>query len=440
VGVVAASAGIVLGVSAAVWYVQSKAALTATANTIYPGHRLSAGGQGNVAWLFDQPASPFVAAAPPKALRGLTVLANGHPMAGNQSEVAPAWLPLPVLLLVVLAVLVTLRRRARTKDGDGTRDGQAGVPEGQAGVPDGDAGVPDGQPLFWTTIAVSAAAVLLLAWSVLPLPGWFGALTLLNRVPGVRTSLALGLVALVLLAIGSTVLREVRWSVPWLAGWGVALAGTCWLMVWATNALPWGTAGQPHLRRLLLLAVLLAAGFTLVAMGRFRVIASVVLIVVAVTTWAVVNPWYRGLGPLVKDPIVRAMEPLAKGATPARVAVYGNATLDALVQSSGVVTLSGLTVYPDADVWRSLAPDQMDAWNNYAKYAWVADGTVNPAHIVSVDTTARTLRINPCAPQTLALHIDWVVSSTALQFSCLTPVDQIQRGATTIYRYRVAAS
>ena len=176
------------------------------------------------------------------------------------------------------------------------------------------------------------------------------------------------------------------------------------------------------------------------AAGRLLTVAGVVLVVASAATWAVVNPVYRGLGPLVNDPLVRAMEPLAAGANPARVAVFGSLTLDALVESSGVVTLSGLTVYPDQDVWKTLAPTQEADWNNYAKYIWVADATATPARIVSAGSTARVLRIDPCAPQTLALHLDWVVADSDLSsFSCLRPVDTIKRGRTVIYRYRVTA-
>jgi len=108
------------------------------------------------------------------------------------------------------------------------------------------------------------------------------------------------------------------------------------------------------------------------------------------------------------------------------------------VQGSGVVTLSGLTVYPDAAVWLTLAPTQEEEWNNYGKYTWVADASANPAVIVSSGSTSRVLRIDPCAPQTLALHLDWVVADTDLaSFSCLRPVDTIKRGKTLLYRYRV---
>jgi len=438
---VVASAGAVLAVAGGVWYLQSRDALIATANTIYPGQRIATSAGGNVAWLFDQPSSPFAASVPARALRGPSVAANGHVVLANQSEISSAWLPLPILVVVVAAVvLVSVRRRrgsaqvAPAPAGDGMGTGE------EATVGDGAEVGAGGPPLLWTTVCVAASGLLLLAWSVLPLPAWVGQLTLLDRVEGVRTSLALGLVAVLLVAIGAATLRDVPSSRLWTALWVVAAATTVWLTAWATDALPWGPVAPPHLTRVLAVAGVFAVAFALLAAGRVLTVAGVVLVVASAATWAVVNPVYRGLGPLVNDPLVRAMEPLAAGASPARVAVFGSLTLDALVESSGVVTLSGLTVYPDRDVWQTLAPTQEAAWNNYAKYVWVADATATPARIVSAGSTARVLRIDPCAPQTLALHLDWVVADSNLSsFSCLTPVDTIQRGRTVIYRYRVTA-
>jgi hypothetical protein len=433
---IAVSAGVVVAVTGGAWYLQSRDALIATANTIYPGQRLAEAGQGNVAWLFDQPSSPFVAAAPARALRGATLAANNDILFANQSEVASAWLPLPLLLLLVAALVFAFVRARREPPITELSEAARGDEAAQVNE------VATGQsvPLLWTTVGVAAAGLLLLAWAVVPLPSWTGKITLLDRVPGVRTSLALGLVAVLLVAIGSVVLRDVKWSRRWQALWAVAALATVWLSVWASNALPWGADGSPQFAPLLIDAAFFAVAFTLVASGKVVRTALVALVVASIATFVVVNPWYRGLGPLVTDPVVRAMEPLAAGPTPARVAVYGNATLDALVQSSGVVTLSGLTVYPDANVWKTLAPDQEEDWNNYSKYAWVADASVNPALIISASTTQRILRINPCAPQTLALKMDWAVSGTPLSFPCLRLYDQIKRGASYVYRYKVVSS
>ena len=473
VAVVVTVAGSV-AVPVAVWFAQSHAALVATTNTIYPGQRLAGAGQGNVAWLFDQMSSPFAAVASPLALRGRSVMANGKVVLANQSEIASAWLPLPVVLVALVAVVVVLARRpspgvdilsARTAAGTvtGTVAETDAAPVADAlpsplapvadpvadpvahggartGTTSGD-GEPRKPRLLWTTVGVAAAGTLLVAWALLPLPDWFGQLTLLNRVPGQRTSLALGLVAVLLLAIASSTLRGAPLPQRWLAAWSGAVVATIWLMVWAANALPWGPAGAPHLKRLALLTAVFAVAFTLVACGRGLRVALAILVVGSVGTWVMVNPLYRGLGPLTNDPVVKAMEPLAAGPSPARVAVFGNLTLNALVQSSGVVTVSGLTVYPDATVWATLAPDQESEWNNYNKYLWVADATASPARIVSSGTTVRVLRINPCAPQTLALGIDWVVADSDLSaFTCLRPAGTIRRGAVLVYRYRVAAS
>ena len=462
---VCATTAATLAVPVAGWLVQSHSALVATTNTIYPGQRLASAGQGNVAWLFDQMSSPFAALAPAISLRGPSVMADGRVILANQSEIASGWLPLPIVIMTLVSIVVLAQRRLRTPapsgepgGGTATRETVASIgaaagagldtrpadidttaaAEGAGTATSGGQEQEPGRRFLWAAVGVAAAGVVLLAWSLVPLPDWLGKVTLLNRVPGQRTSLALGLVTILLLAMGSASLRGVRWPRPWVLAWGAATATTVWLMVWAADVLPWGRSGQPHLGSLLLVAVAFAVAFTLVATGTALRTGLAVLVVGSFATWALVNPLYQGLGPLTNDPLVRAMEPLAAGPNPARVAVFGSLTLDALVQGSGVVTLSGLTVYPDAAVWLTLAPTQEEEWNNYGKYTWVADASANPAVIVSSGSTSRVLRIDPCAPQTLALHLDWVVADTDLaSFSCLRPVDTIKRGKTLLYRYRV---
>lgn len=436
-----------------VWYLQGEAAIAAQAGTYYPGSRTSQGGQGVVAWLFDAPVNPWVAAAPHDALRSPSTNALGTLVGSNQSEVSSVWLPLPILVVLVVAVLLALRgatRAVAVADVPAVADGSqvSGVPAAageempSAVQPARSSDLADTPPLFWTTIGTSCSLLLLLTWSLLPLPAWFGKLTLLDRVPGARTALALGLGATVLLAIGATVLGRTRKSWPWVIVWVLAGIGTTWLMTWAGRALPWGVVGEPPLLTLTAVSAFFAAGFTLLMWRRAAPYAVTLLVVGSIASWALVNPWYVGLGPLTRDPLVRAMEPLAKGPRPARVAVYGSQTLAALVQSSGVEMLSDLTVYPDAQVWALLAPSQRVLWNNYAKYRWVPDRSVGPtAVIVPVQGTMMRLLIDPCSPRTLALGMTWAVSSRPLVgYPCLSPYDVIRRGPgsrSLVYRYRV---
>jgi hypothetical protein len=472
--VTAGAAAAVVVPTLLVWYVQGAAAIAAQAGTYYPGDRVSEGGEGVVSWLFDAPANPWVAAAPSRALRGGAVSVLGEMTMSNQSEQASVWLPLPILAVLVVAVLLALRRTTRAAAAAGFQQvagevGQAvddgaraeGEPVGEpmavelvappspGVVPPESASGPhsdDGNTLpalFWTTIGTTCSLLVLLAWSLLPLPAWFGRITLLDRVPGVRVPLALGLGATVLLAIGAEVLGRTRKTWPWVAAWVLAVAVTIWVMTWAGRALPWGDVEQPPVQQLLAVSALFAVGFALLAWRRAAPYAVALLVVGSISSWVLVNPWYVGLGPLTTDPVVRAMAPLAEGTHPARVAVYGPETLAALVQSSGVEMLSDLTVYPDASVWESLAPTQRYFWNNYAKYQWVADPTVGPTAVIQpIQGTVQRLLIDPCAPRTLDLDINWAVSARPLVgYPCLFPYDVIVRGPAKkqqlVYRYKV---
>ena len=449
--IVAGSFVVTLLPSVAVWYAQGVPAIAAQADTYYPGGRMSQGGEGVLPWLFSAPANPWVAAVPSAALGGPTLNTLGGQAFSNQSEQASVWFPLPTLVVLLVAVLVASRgaSRAATLVRVGpVADEVASTTEGE--VPTETYHTTDVEledhirtaspPLFWTTIGTTCSLVVLLAWTLLPMPSWFGAITLLTRVPGPRTSLALGLGATVLMAIGVVVLGRTRKSWPWVGVWVLAGAITTWATTWAGHELGWRPLSQQPNWQLLVVSAFFATAFTLLAWRRAAPYAIAALLVGSIASWVLVNPWYVGLGPLVTDPVVRALEPLAKGEHVARVAVFGSEPLTALVQASGVEMLSGVTVYPDASVWDSLAPTQRDLWNNYVKYQWVESSDLaQAAVIVPVIGTRMKLIINPCARTTLALHVDWAISSHPLVgYSCLLPYDIIKRGrGQVVYQYKV---
>jgi hypothetical protein len=432
---VAAAALLVVLPSLYAWYQQSAPAIAAQAGTYYPGNRISSAGGAVISWLFSANANPWVAAAPAFSLRGTALDAVGESVSSNQSELSSVWLPLPVVGLVVVAVLVLLRRQVRRRAAPGLATASHDL-----GPDDAVVRTPVPCPLFWTTVATCAATLLLLAWALLPLPAWLGRYTLLDRVPGVRTSLALGLGVMVLLAIGLQVVGRARKSALWVVTVVLVAGATIWLGTWAGSSLNWDAGGAPPPWQLAVVSGYFAVGFVLLLWHRLAPYAVAMLVLGAIASWALVNPWYVGLGPLTRDPVVQVMTSLSEGGPPQRVTVYGGGRLPWLVQASGAETLSGVTYYPDAAVWASLAPDQQLLWNNYSKYVWEPDPALDDHALIEPRVgTLRTLLIDPCARSTLALHIDWALSYRQLSgYPCLVPYDVIDEGqGRPVYLYRV---
>jgi hypothetical protein len=443
-----ATAGIaaltVLVTSIFLWYVQARDGILATAHTYYPGRRFSSAGGASLSWLLDAPVSLWLTSSHASVLQPSDRDFQGDLLTANPSEVSSTWLPLP--LLAACAVVFgwmswrAWRRRCSEPQPSSADTTGSAAPLSVLSAPgagEGNRTYSDRPRLLWTGWSLTAVILLLLAWALLRLPRWFGTLTLLDRVPGPRTTVAIGTAAVLLIAVTARATRSrrlPRWLVGLLA---IGAVGSVVAMVWAVKHLPWDQAhGVPKVAKVAVVAAVFTVGILLICHGRWAGTGAVISGLVAFAVFVPVNPLYRGLGPLDRDPLVKALLPYGRSDSPPRTAVYGDWKTVALTTASGVVNLSGLTFYPDAQVWQRLAPTQETIWNNFSKYEWVADTSLTQARIEVVQGTQRRLVINPCAPDTLALNIDLSVSTAPLKAPCLEPVETVQRPGGTVYLYR----
>jgi len=410
----------------ATWLIGNADAITATAQTIYPGQRRSDGGGLPLAWLLDAPLNPLLSGA-----TGLTMRATADQPAANFSETSASWLPLPVLgLTVALLAVVSLRgRRDRSGPSTTIRVQGAGRTAAQTGG--------------GTMVGLVAAMAVLLVWSLAPVPAALGRVLLLDRAPAGRMPLALGLGAVLLLAIGATHLPDARrgWGVAArraeTLGWLLAVAGTIALTAYSAANLPWDTSVLPW-ATVLLLATGFAVGFGLIASGRWQLAGAIGLTVLATASFALVNPLNHGLGPLADNGLTVAMRRIARAEPGVKVEVYGTTLTIALVRAGGVQSLSGTTPYPDVDLMSSLLPGRRAVWNNYATYLWVAEPVTAAPRIEAVRGTTRQLYLAPCSGQALALGARYAVSEAPQTAGCFVPLRTVTGAGKTFHIYRIA--
>ncbi|WP_350347317.1 hypothetical protein ABIQ69_11810 [Agromyces sp. G08B096] len=379
-----------------VWYATHSAGIAAIAGTIYPGQRRVEAGSASAAALVDAPLNFWMTGA---AGQSLGASGLGGEIA-NQSGASSSWFPVAVVVIVALgiALLAVRRKKLRVRRDDAP---------------------------FGMLAGVSAAIVLLLAWALLPLPSWFGAITLLDRIQPARVPLALGFASILLLALATTVRRRPAvWSWPWLAAAALATAA---LTVWSAESLPWDTT--------LVSSWLAAASGVVFGVAAACVLvpswsgwAALVLAVYAAASWLPVNPLQHGISPLEEDPLAVALRESADPSENPRVLVFGDLASVARVRSAGFQSVSGTTPYPDRELMSDLAPDQEALWNNYAQYEWMPAPEGRPAVIERNVGTMMRLQISPCDP-VVAAHADpgWVVSEFRLEgYSCLVPLRVVE--------------
>lgn len=443
---------VVAGGIAGAWFLQNRAAIQAQADTLYPGHRISAAGDGSLAVLVDAPLNFWMTHS-----TGATLgLAGRIGPAANLSEAASTWLPLPVLAVLVVGILELLGRRLLARGSTAAEVPAVREAVEPASAPDiGEANhaaqvtaqtdprALAGRAPLWTLGLVAAVFALLLCWTVLPVPAFIGKITQLQRVEPVRTPLALGFAAVILIAAAS----RVRGRRPLAWHWAVlviAVVLTAVMATWSAGRLPWD---DNAVSRVLVLFSGLAIGAVFAGLMRSRAVAlgaAFALAAYAVLSWLPINPLQHGIEPIAKDQLVRKLKSVTKGTENPRVAVFAsmpnNFPVVAKVRAAGLQSLTGTTFYPNAPLMHALVPAQQRLWNNYAQFRWVAAAPGTAPSIKQIHGTAMQLTIPVCDPVLLAkARPGWVVSETRLTAGCLVRVAVSKSRGKPVWIYRVAS-
>ena len=396
-----------------VWLRQSSVAIASMAATIYPGNRVSESGKGLASVLLSSGLNGVLSRSP----QDIKVI-PGAEFQLNESEMSAPWFSLPLLILLVTLVSVVVVHRMRASHAPDAAEHDAADESSPSGGPD------ENSLRSWAPfIAVTAVLVLELLWMLVPLPAFIGRITLLNRVPGGRMPLALGVAAALLIYLAAGRVRGGRPAVVALLT--AVTAGLAALLTWwsASQLLVPGTQG---IAAGMAMAAAVTGCLTLMCFSQRSWPAVVVLLIVVGYNYAIVNPLYRGLGPLTHSPLAVAAAAIQRSEGPTKWIDTAGVGSASVVAASGNELLSGMTVYPTRSVWERLAPMQEDQWNNFAKYIWVNDPTADPAVISPVRATLNRLRINLCSPKVDFLGIRYLVSSPTTVPRCFVPVATVR--------------
>ncbi len=396
-------AGAVAIGSLATWYALHRQAVSDFSSTVYPGQRRLESGGGDLSYLFDAFANPLLSLDLPLAY-------------GNLSEAASSYVLLPLAVVsafVTLAVAGPLRRTGR--------------------VP------------FVAPLLVLGTSAVLLIWSFGEgVPAAVGSVLLLDRIPASRLPLALGLATLLLIGYAVPALKarvmargvERDWALA-ASAIGLALGGVATIIVctWSALAvvLPGAIRGGHYTGPNELPVVIVAsiavvvASLVVLQFGRWRVLSGLVIMAYVITSFALVNPVQKGLGPLGQLVVSDEHE---------RVAVFGPSALSDIPRMRGQEVVSGTAIYPNPAFWRAVPSVDPFVWNRYVQWTWQpkAGSPAMEGSLTQADSAV--LYVNPCSQPVRALDIMYFYSTVPLFGSCLTPNGTEQWGAATMYVYR----
>jgi hypothetical protein len=347
------------------WLVSCLPAIKLTANTVYPGKRLSVGGDLSFAELF----------------RGVYNLMTSYTKVEglkNESEAASFYYLFP-------AVLLALPLSPRLRRGLGT--------------------------VGWALVIYIVAVIFFLLVGV---PAFVAKITLLRYVPGNRADLTLGLASIILSLYALAILRRAepatpsRWErlMPVVASIGVGL-----LCVVHSLFLLRLTGDFPTPPFALLMAFFMGMTAYLLLAGRRRQFAMMILALQLATTW-LINPLATNLDHFYNSELSKEITRINQHSSerPFWIA-YGGIHTGQLIAALGGRSLTGVQWPPHLDIWRAFDPDGRNE-ATYNRYAEVQFDYTNDDHLVSFSNPQEgtlVVKVAPTNPTLKALGTRYVL-------------------------------
>lgn len=272
----------------------------------------------------------------------------------------------------------------------------------------------------WRCMPLLAYLILATGWGVAGIPGWLANISGWALVPSARGNLVWGLggvfFCVAIMGRASSPSRRTA----------VVLSCVCVVAIGAFTAfyrhkadiqlLPWQFLYAGVLGVLLAMAVVL----------KRHLLALVTLIAACVIPNYLINPLMRGVSVLTDSTLIQAVKRFDKQKQGTWI-VVGEPYYAQVVKASGRRVINGTQYTPNLPMWRSIDPqgDSVGIYNRYA-HIGVRFGQEGAPPLFSMTVPdAWQLRVDPCRGDLAVMgvtHLVWMDYDAAARFSCLERV------------------
>lgn len=159
------------------------------------------------------------------------------------------------------------------------------------------------------------------------------------------------------------------------------------------------------------------------------------LLVFSVGSAGLVNPIYRGTGPLIGSNISDQITTISNANPGFRWGVVDNLTLENLPAISNVPSISGIYAYPQNNFW-SKSPEvgnQSFVYNRFAHT--LVRFTSDPTSLILVQPDLFEISSSPCSSYFKQENVKYFLAQTdySQKYSCLTLVKEVKYPAINFY-------
>lgn len=370
-------AGGIVTAAAAAYYISFRTQIHLVSNTVYPGQRMTTGGDYSWMWFFN-------------GFYNIQLLdaGNGVGPFANQSEAANFLMIFPFVVPVYL-----LGAAWRWRNGEG---------------------------LDHVLLALVVCLSFLTVWEFVGLPGIVARLTLLDIVPTHRAIIGIGIADLVFVAVYLS-------RAPLQRGPHFLVIGACAAAVSFAVQLRLGlslmSAYPAFIDSAVRVGVIAAVAGACVLLANWGMKRAFIALLVAYTLLCAgsVNPLYRGLAPITDTAFAHEIQSIVqKDGGHHRWVVYGPFVWGNYLVANGADSLSAVYLYPQLNLWRRFDPrgQYSTVYNRYAHVVFSVPAS-GAGTFTLVQPDLFTVNVNPCDGLLRALRVRYFVFGNQVAFPCL---------------------
>ena len=284
--------------------------------------------------------------------------------------------------------------------------------------------------LNWMLLFMQALSILFLARIFVPFGDLFYKPLLLDKVPHERLIFGIGLLGSLHLLVLAKEIRRV--NVPRILATYIYSA-LCLIIVFGIGLFVLNT--YPAFIKNLCKLFLFSGVFTMIILLvlRQKILHSFALLAIfCILSVYSIHPLYVGMGVIGSSKITSFIE---KQSSKKDTLVGANSIV---IENFGLIagrdSISGVNFYPDIDYWRQIdGKNYDDIHNRYAHILFSSELGEEPIRLIQPDSFFVSINCS----RFFIKEVEFVVSSTPLENTCLNKIDVVNYPALSLYMYKV---